>query len=584
MKILTRILKPIINEIIIIIIFFIVIYAYIGPVKTTIKSDAAGYYDYLPSLFIHHDLVRKDNPGPSDLALYSRIDSLDFYKDYGEFKVNKYACGTAVLQLPFFALAGLTNSLEGNFNDGYQKPFQRAVFFAAIFYLFLSAFFLRKILKLYDIKRNVIIFSQFLLVFATPVTNYANYDAGFSHIYSLFAVTAFIYFTRSFFKKYDKDRFILACIFYGLVILLRQINFLIIFFVPFLAGSGATFKNGFLYLARNPGLLFSGIFLITGVVFIQSLAWYLQAGKFFVYSYRGEGFDFSQPHICDILFSYKKGLFVYTPILFISLFSLIWLGYKRQYYLVVTWLSFFLVLTYALSSWHSWYYGASYGMRAYIEFYGAFFIIFALMLDGISPAIKKSVIVLSFSAILMNIIQTYQYKVFILNWDSMNKELYWKVFLKTSKNFKGLAWKSHPNLNDYYIMKDTLVGDRNIDKNTDSTIYSVNSYEIPGFEQVKIIQVLIDNEYDDENYSRIALSIDDRINKNNYYFQNPYLISFSDKKLNEWQTGQYTFEISHLNNQKEKIISLHVKSGDDDDALKNIRIKFFKSRFDRPGT
>lgn len=192
------ILKSIINEILIIFIFIFLINNYIGNVDKTIKADGVGYYDYLPSLFIHHDLIRKDIPVQKDSILYDRIKSLKLYVDFGDFKVNKYACGTAVLQLPFFTYTYLTADLEGNNNDGYQKPFQKAVFYATVFYLFLSIFFLKKLLELFDIKRNTIILSQLLLVLATAVTHYTNYDAGFSHVYSLFAITAFFYFVRSY--------------------------------------------------------------------------------------------------------------------------------------------------------------------------------------------------------------------------------------------------------------------------------------------------------------------------------------------------------------------------------------------------
>jgi len=150
------------------------------------------------------------------------------------------------LQLPFFAYACLTASLEGNNKDGYQLPFHRAVFYATIFYLFFSLFFLKKLLGLYDTKRNTIIFIQLLLVFGTNVAQYANYDAGFSHIYSLFAVTAFLYYVKSYFSNKNLNDFILACLFMGLVIILRQINVLIILFVPFLAGSFISLKEGFI--------------------------------------------------------------------------------------------------------------------------------------------------------------------------------------------------------------------------------------------------------------------------------------------------------------------------------------------------
>ena len=52
------ILKSIINELLIVFILIILINNFIGNVDITIKADGIGYYDYLPSIFIHHDINR----------------------------------------------------------------------------------------------------------------------------------------------------------------------------------------------------------------------------------------------------------------------------------------------------------------------------------------------------------------------------------------------------------------------------------------------------------------------------------------------------------------------------------------------
>jgi hypothetical protein len=577
MKIIIRVLKPIINELFIIFLFILLINILFRNGENIIKSDGIGYYDYLPSLFIHHDLVRKDIPVSKDSVLYSRISSLR-YKAYGEYKIDKYACGTAVLQLPFFIFPFLTTDLEGNNNDGYQPPFQKAVLYSAIFYLFLGIFFLKKLLELYNIKKSVTIFSQVLLVFATAVANYANFDAGFSHVYSLFAITAFLYFVKSFFRDRNLNHFIFACLFFGLIIILRQINILIILFIPFISGSLTSLKKGVTHLLQNPGILLGGIILISAVFFIQSLAWYLQVGKFFVYSYQGEGFDFLHPHFIDILFSYTKGLFIYTPILFITLSGLIWFVFKRQYFLVLTWLSFFIVLTYVLSSWNPWDYAASYGSRPYIDYYTVFFIPFAVMLDEIPKRMKTAIIFISVLTIPVNIIQAYQYEKYILHWSDMNKEKYWKVFLKTDKKYRGLLWKKSIDPNNFVTVADFVIGDINTSKNTDTVIFNANSLKIPDFKHVRIIQVLIGNDYRKENDSEIILSITDTSNSNIYYNRPLYLFRYLEKQNNEWQTGLFNYEINPFADQEEKNIRLKIISVNQNNKLKNVEIKLLKYR------
>ena len=574
MKTLKYILKYFIAEVLIIFIFLFLINNYIGNVDKTINADGIGYYDYLPSIFIHHDILRKDNSTKENSLLYNRINTTGVYVDYNNFKVNKYPCGTALLQLPFFAYTYFTSNLSGDNNDGYQRPFQKNIFYAAIFYLFLSILFLKKILTLYNIKKHIIIFCQLTLVLATSVTHYSNYDAGFSHIYSLFAITAFIYFIKSYLHQKKIIHFFLGCLFLGLIFILRQPNILIILFIPFLAGSIKDMKLGFTTLFTNKKNLVIGILLFFVISSIQSILWYIQTGNFFVYSYQGESFNFLDPHFYSILFSYKKGLFIYTPILLFTILSIIWFAYKKYFYLLFTWVSFFLTVTYILSSWWSWFYGCSYGLRAYIDYYTVFFIPFAFMLNSINVTPRILVMILALPTVPLNIIQTYQYKEFILHWIDMDKEKYWKVFLKTDDKFKGLIWKNKYDSNLYSTVDEINIGDVFFPKNTINEVHNINTIDIPNFDKVSIVQVLIDNVYQENNDTRIVLSINKSSDKYNYYWHERYLLHFHEKTLNQWQTGFFNFEFNPIDDNQEKTITLEVKTGNQNEYLKNVKLKF----------
>ena len=574
MKYIIVILKSVIIEAFIIFIFIFLINNYFRNEVVTIKADGIGYYDYLPSIFIHHDLIRKGIPVNSNNSLYNRINTLGEYVKYNDFKVDICSCGTAVLELPFFCWTYLTTQRDGTFNDGYQLPFQKTIFHAAIFYLFLSLFFLKKTLRLFNIKYYVIFISQALLALATGVTNYANYDAGFSHIYSLFAITTFIYFTTSFFRNRNLSRFIVACLLLGLIIIIRQVNILILFFIPFLAMTSENFRNGFMYLFRKWKILVLGTLLLSGVLFIQCLLWYLQTGSFLLYTYQGHGFNFASPRLFKILFSYQKGLFVYTPVLFFSLLGVIWYLYKKKYYLVFTWTGFFILLTYVLSSWWCWFYGASYGLRAYIDYYAVFFIPLAVLINEVDWKIKLIVVFLSLLTVPVNIIQTYQYKSFILDWAAMDKDKYWKVFLRTDDRYRGLFWEKHYDYSQYSIVKEIFIGNIGSSRNKVSLIYRINSREIPDFNKVSIIQVLIDDEFDTHNNSKIILTINESKGIHNYYWSDPYLIHFTEKHFNEWQTGLCNYEITPINDSTEKIVELQVYSEKQNNSLKNVRLKF----------
>lgn len=45
-----------------------------------------------------------------------------------------------------------------------------------------------------------------------------------------------------------------------------------------------------------------------------------------VYTYGDVSFDFLHPQISNVVFSFRKGLFVYTPMLFFAMVAFIWLA------------------------------------------------------------------------------------------------------------------------------------------------------------------------------------------------------------------------------------------------------------------
>ena len=113
--------------------------------------------------------------------------------------------------------------------------------------------------------------------------------------------------------------------------LIREPSF-ILFFIPFLAGSPEELKGFFMRLFKDLWFTFKGLILFLIVVSIQLYFWHWQTGEWLVYSYQSESFNFLKPAFMDILFSYRKGLFIYTPVLFLSLFALFIYIKKKKYY------------------------------------------------------------------------------------------------------------------------------------------------------------------------------------------------------------------------------------------------------------
>lgn len=545
-------------------------------VGNTITGDGIGYYEYLPSTFIYKDIYRQNYSEDEKSAFEKRTDNYGFYINYDRHYVNRYPAGTAILQMPFFFGARFfAESGEASVNDGYQEEYHFAIFIAALFYLLLALIFMKKLLQQYYLKGTAIYLTQLLLLFSTSVTQYASSNAAFSHVYSLFAITAFLYFTRKYFNEKSLYSFLYASLFLGLVVIIRNINVLIILFVPFLAGSQNNLKEGFFFVFKKPAVLVGGLFIFGLIVFIQLFLWYAQTGHFLLYSYKGDGFNFLEPQFINILFSYRKGLFIYTPVLLLGIAGVVWLFFKKEFFRGFSWLCFFIILTYLLSSWEWWYYGRSYGLRAYIDFYAIFFIPFALLFYHVNRLQKTLILIPALLTIPLNLIQNYQYQSYIIHGTGMNKEKYWKVFLKTHDSYKGIFYKRTIDAEKLNLLYEDVINRIEVPAYKDTLIWTKSDSLNHFIHSTDIIQVLFKNNFSEKNYSRLLLSIKDN-EENVLVYHRPYFIQFAEQDFNQYQTGLYNFILPDLSKKKGKLsVNFFVLAVEDGSKLEDFNVKFF---------
>jgi hypothetical protein len=554
---------------------------YFGNEDKIIQSDGAGYYDYLPSIFIHDDFNRKDSNINQSNAKYNRFQNLICYvviKD--EFFANKYPIGTALLEAPFFA--GALNYERGQSDNitGFEYSFHYAFYLSTLFYLFLGLIFLYKLLQLYHIDWKIIALIQFLIVFATSTLNYATYESSFSHIYSLFAINAFLYFSKSFFLRFKLKHFILASLMLGIIMLIRQINVLVILLLPFIAGTYPNLKTAFETLLKKPLSILYAAILVISINAIQLIAWYYQTGDFIIYSYQNEGFNFLDPQLINILFSYRKGLFIYTPICLIGTAASIIFLIRKEYFLFFSWLGSFIILTYIFSSWWSWYYGGSYGLRAYIEYYALFFIPLAILINSKNKFIKLTLIAFGLLSIPITIIQTYQYKEYILHSVDMNKQLFWDTFLETDERFRGYSYKKHYDLNKYTEVKKYNLGDLTMMKSERKNILSIplTAEENKSLLNSTLGLIEFDTKIEKDDLSNIYFTIDN--SKENIYWLKKNTTSFNETTLGEFQRGVYFFELPSIKMNDGLAMNFSIESAKDQNIFQDIKLSLFKSKLD----
>ncbi|MBU2018927.1 MAG: hypothetical protein KJ941_04710 [Bacteroidetes bacterium] len=401
--------------------------------KSIVKADAKGYYAYLPAVFIYSDL---------NFGFYDQIEKVTYadsnlmydYRASSNGKViNKYYCGMAVLEAPFFLIGHFVSYLTGQPMDGYSKWYAVFVHIGALFYLLFGLLFLNRWMQSYSlssISRGLTILA---LVFGTNLFYYAITEPALSHLFSFCFISGFAFYSREYFLKPSRKHLVYISFFLGVITLLRPVNILIVLFLPFLAGSTKRLKAGLQFpIQNNKAKIYLGLSTLLFVVIlsVQLIIYKISTGFFWVYSYTGEGFHFLKPHFMEILFSYKKGLFVYTPLYFLSMFGLYYF-YRKSRFEFWTWLCFFIVLTYILSSWWMWYYGGSFSSRVYVDYLALFALLLAFTFDNLTTRFFRAFYLsVVFGLVLLCQIQTYQYRYYQIHWADMNKSKYWEVFLR----------------------------------------------------------------------------------------------------------------------------------------------------------
>ncbi|MCD4744967.1 MAG: hypothetical protein K8R58_01560, partial [Bacteroidales bacterium] len=397
-----------------------------------INSDGKAYYAYLTTTFIYNDLdydfieYYEDKYYPSDKSVFK-----DFRMSFSGEVVNKYFCGLAILWLPFFLLAHLLSSLLGFETDGYSIIYQYAIGLATLFYLWLGCKILIRLLKKFTSSDGVISFIVFSIALGTNIIFYAIVESSMAHIYSFAVITSFIYFTYNAIENHRTKWFVLASVSFAIAFIIRPTNGIFIFLIPFLTGSFQNLKHFFQSLFNNPKTLFYTI-LSAGLVFaIPIVLWYIQSGYFFVYSYGDEGFNFTNPHFFDLLFSYNRGWLIYTPIAFISMFGFIGL-YKINKYRFIIFLLLLIIHIYISSSWWVWHYTSKFSQRSFIDFYAVVAILLIFLFNSVKNKIflKKLLFVIISILITLNIFQFYQHWKWVFPSDYITGEIYRDSFTR----------------------------------------------------------------------------------------------------------------------------------------------------------
>lgn len=420
---------------------------------TNLRYDAGVYYAYLPATFIKKDPLWNflDNP---DAHVHEK--GVQYWAERSEKGkwIPKVTMGKALMDLPFFLAAdGFVTWNKTHKRTGFSKPYKYAIVLSTVFYALMGMILLRSVLlNFFTDKTTALVL--LLLALATNLYLYTTHESGMSHPHTFFLLSAALWLSI----KWTDNRhlghaawFGLIC---GLIVLIRPINLLLLLPLPFLSSA---FQNKNLsksaiivglqsfFISRKFLIALFAAFLI---LFPQMLFWKLQSGSWFYYSYGDEeGFFFSKPQVWNGLFSFRKGWFIYTPIMFFAAVGLLFLFKKRPWMACAISLTF-IVLVYITFSWWCWWYGGGFSARTLIDFYPYLALGLAAFISFLQSAntyLRKAFASVFIFLVGLNLFQSYQFKIGILHADAMNWEVYKGIFLKTKRFDNYFDVISHPD-------------------------------------------------------------------------------------------------------------------------------------------
>lgn len=357
-----------------------------------VGSDGVGYYVYLPSVLIDHDLDFTDEYQyfyAYDAARAERVLAL---RTPLRLPQNFYPIGAALLWAPFFLMAHgivLLANLGGAglAADGYGLLYQASALTATILYggagLLLAMRVARRVAS-----PGAAVLATLLVAAGGNLVYYMTAEPSMSHAMSAAATALFFCTWLSCRDRRDVRAAALLGATGGLMALVRYQDGLVLA-VPFLLRLPEAWNSlrrrdttgGLWLLLRDVGVA-AGAALAAFAP--QLVVWRLLYGAFFLipqqYAWPGSLISWTSPHPLEVLFSPVRGLFVWHPVFLLAVLGLL-VARSRDRRLAAAGLLAIAVQWAMVSVWFGWMQGQSFGGRMFIGCTVAFVIGLASLID-----------------------------------------------------------------------------------------------------------------------------------------------------------------------------------------------------------
>ncbi len=406
-----------------------------GPQRGVIKWDIISYYAYLPATFIYHDLSLDFTQEPG----FNNDNKFWFQKTEKGKKVIITSMGLSYLYAPFFFVAHALAPVFGEPRDGYQSIYQFFLVFSALVYVGFGFYFLWKLLARY-FSPGVTAITLLMIGMGTNLYYYSTHEAAMTHAFSFSLIALFLFLLAGWYESPAWKNSLLLGLVYGLIVLIRPTNVMLIILLLLWEVDSKTAllqRMRFLVLQSPLVLLMFLAFLVPWIP--QIIYWKEVSGSILYNSYSevGSAFYFGNPHIMDFLFSYRKGWFVYTPLMVFAVFGFFPLFRQKKglFYAAVIYLA---AMIYVFSSWWSWWTGGSFGIRSMVDLMPVMALPLAALVTSLrkqKKEIRIGITMILVFVLFLNVFQTWQYHRVLIHWVGMTKESYWTIFLRPKDRY-----------------------------------------------------------------------------------------------------------------------------------------------------
>jgi hypothetical protein len=281
--------------------------------RPVVEGDGVGYYTYLHAVLVSHSLDFANEYSAaiaSHTPLYLPLVSARTATGH---LANFFPVGPAILSAPAYLIAlGLRNSGEPQ----YGTPFIEAFSLASLFYGLVALAICYRLAASIVVSRRAALIGVIGAIFATPLVYYMLTDPSYSHTFSVFCVSAFLYAWWTGPPRTYKGWFGLGLL-GGLMAMTRFQDGLLVAIVLI------DIKR----LSRPALMLVPGLLL----GFAPQLAVdQVQFGTWLPQRPPGQALDLLNGRHLDVLFSSGDGLFIWTPATLLAAAGLLLIKDRRM--------------------------------------------------------------------------------------------------------------------------------------------------------------------------------------------------------------------------------------------------------------